>query len=121
MTLECLGIVALSLIAGVALAAAAGFRAFLPLLVLSAAAHLGLLIPPEAMRFLESDTALIALAVAAELSGRSDAPTQWGAIVWFTSRWLYLPLYLFGVEVWRSLVWFIGACGLAAMLIGVLL
>lgn len=57
--------VALSLIAGVALAAAAGLRAFLPLLVLSAAARLGLVHLHEGVAFLESDVALIALVVGA--------------------------------------------------------
>lgn len=74
----------------------------------------------RAMRnFLETYAVFIALAAATELAGRADMLTQWGAIAWFAGRALYLPLYILGVENWRSGVWFISACGLAAMFIGV--
>lgn len=69
--------------------------------------------------FLETYGVFIALAVATELAGRSDALTQWGAHIWFWSRIVYLPLYLVGVQDIRSLVWFISAIGLALMFFGV--
>lgn len=69
--------------------------------------------------FMETYAVFIALAVATEISGRSDVLTQWGAIIWFVCRWIYLPLYVFGVPNIRSLVWFISALALAAMFIGV--
>lgn len=69
--------------------------------------------------FLETYAAFIALAVATELTGRSDALTQWGAIVWFWLRIAYLPLYLIGIRYVRSLVWFVSALALVAMFIGV--
>lgn len=69
--------------------------------------------------FLETYGVFIALAVATELSGRSDALTVWGAQIWFWCRILYLPLYLFGVVNIRSLVWFVSAIGLALMFFGV--
>ena len=69
--------------------------------------------------FLETYAVFIALAVATELSGRSDVFTQWGAVVWFVCRWVYLPLYVFGVPNVRSLVWFVSALALGAMFIGV--
>jgi uncharacterized MAPEG superfamily protein len=69
--------------------------------------------------FLETYGVFIALAVATELAGRSDALTQWGAIVWFACRWAYLPLYVFGVPYVRSMVWFVSGLGLAAMFLGV--
>lgn len=71
--------------------------------------------------FLETYAVFIALAVAIELSGRSDALTQWGAHLWFWSRWVYLPLYIFGVAYVRSAVWTISAIGLALMFFGVVL
>jgi uncharacterized MAPEG superfamily protein len=68
---------------------------------------------------LETYGVFVALAVAIELSGRSDALTQWGAHIWFWSRWLYLPLYVFGVPFIRSLVWLVSATGLMLMFFGV--
>lgn len=71
--------------------------------------------------FLETYGVFIALAVATELSGRSDDLTRWGAHIWFWSRWVYLPLYVFGVLYWRSLVWNVAGIGLGLMFIGLLL
>jgi uncharacterized MAPEG superfamily protein len=71
--------------------------------------------------FLETYAVFIALAVATELSGRSDGLTQWGAMIWFWLRIAYLPLYLAGVPYLRSLVWFVSAIGLMLMFLGVLL
>lgn len=70
---------------------------------------------------LETYAVFVVLAVVTELSGRSDALTQWGAQLWFWSRWVYLPLYIFGVQYIRSLVWLVSAVGLAMMFLGVLL
>ena len=61
----------------------------------------------------------VALAVATELSGRSDGLTQWGAQLYFWARWAYLPLYLAGVQYLRSLVWLVAAAGLMLMFFGV--
>ena len=68
---------------------------------------------------IETYGVFVALAVATELSGRSDALTQWGAHLYFWARWLYLPLYLFGVPFLRSLVWLAAAGGLMLMFFGV--
>jgi len=69
--------------------------------------------------FLETYALFIALAVATELSGRSDVFTQWGASIWFVCRIVYLPLYLTGVQNIRSLVWFVSFIGLILLFIGV--
>lgn len=69
--------------------------------------------------FLETYAVFIALAVATELSGRSDGLTVWGAQLWFWCRIAYLPLYIAGVVNIRSLVWFISAIGLTLMFLGV--
>ena len=71
--------------------------------------------------FLETYAVFIALAVATELTGRSDWLTQWGAAIWFWLRIAYLPLYLAGIQYIRSLVWLVSAIGLAMMFFGVLL
>lgn len=68
---------------------------------------------------LETYAVFVALAVATELSGRSDALTQWGAQFYFWPRLVYLPLYIFGVQYVRSAVWLLSALGLVLMFIGV--
>jgi hypothetical protein len=69
--METLGTALVSIMAGLALAAAAGLRAFVPLLVLSIAARLGAVDLHDNMAFLASDVALWSLLLAAliELTG----------------------------------------------------
>lgn len=69
--------------------------------------------------FLESYAIFVALAVATELSGRSDALTQWGCHLYFWARVVYLPLYVSGVSPARSIVWTLSAIGLTLLFIGV--
>mgnify|MGYP001134287574 CR=1 FL=1 len=71
--------------------------------------------------FLETYPAFVVLVAVVELADRSDALTVWGAHIWFWARWVYLPLYLFGVFFVRSLVWTIAAVGLTMMFAGILL
>lgn len=59
--------VALSLVTGVALAAAAGFRAFVPLLATGLAVHYGVVEPAAGFEWLGEPTALAALAAATAL------------------------------------------------------
>ncbi|MEQ1768958.1 MAG: MAPEG family protein [Devosia sp.] len=70
--------------------------------------------------FLETWPALIILALVGHLVVPGDPLVFWGGIIWFVCRLAYLPLYLFGVFMVRSLVWFTGAIGLALMFFGVL-
>jgi uncharacterized MAPEG superfamily protein len=69
---------------------------------------------------IETYGVFVALAVAIEISGRSDALTVWGAQLYFWARIVYLPLYLFGVQFIRSLVWCVAALGLLLMFVGIL-
>lgn len=69
--------------------------------------------------FLETYSIFIALAVATELSGRSDGLTQWGAQIWFWARWAYLPAYFIDIRQMRSLIWTISLVGLLLMFAGV--
>lgn len=66
------GTVAVSILAGIALASAAGLRAFLPLLAVGVGSRLGLVHLHEGFGFLRSNTALLALAVAAGLEMTAD-------------------------------------------------
>ncbi|ODT82778.1 MAG: hypothetical protein ABS76_06905 [Pelagibacterium sp. SCN 64-44] len=69
--------------------------------------------------FLETYGIFIALAVATELSGRSDALTQWGAQIWFWARWAYLPAYFVDIPFLRSAIWTVSAIGLIVLFVGV--
>ena len=69
--------------------------------------------------FLETYGVFIALALAIELSGRSDGLTQWGAQIWFWARLVYIPAYVGGVPFVRSMIWLVSGLGLGLMLLGV--
>lgn len=69
--------------------------------------------------FLETYPIFIALAVATELSGRSDGLTQWGSQIWFWARWAYLPGYFVPWPFVRSAIWTVSMLGLLLLFIGV--
>lgn len=69
--------------------------------------------------FLETYGLFIALAVATELTGRSDGLTQWGGAIWLAMRVLYLPAYISGIPFLRSGIWMVSAAGLVMMFVGV--
>lgn len=68
---------------------------------------------------LETYGVFVALAIATELTGRSDVMTHWGSHLWFWSRWLYLPAYVAGIPFVRSAIWVVSALGLVLMFLGV--
>ena len=70
--------------------------------------------------FMETWPAFIILALVAHLADPGDAVVFWGAVVWYVGRIVYLPLYLFGVPMIRSLVWCVATAGLGMMFFGVL-
>ena len=70
--------------------------------------------------FSETFPLFAALVFAAHAAGRHDALTEWGAILYFVARLIYLPLYAFGVPLARSLVWNVAASGMALMLVALL-
>jgi uncharacterized MAPEG superfamily protein len=67
--------------------------------------------------FQETYPAFIALALGLAVTGQTGAPGATGAILWFTARVLYIPLYLLGVPYVRSLAWTASMIGLLLMLI----
>lgn len=69
--------------------------------------------------FLETYGLFIALAVATELSGRSNGLTQWGTQLWFWARVAYLPAYFIDIPFARSAVWTLSLVGLVMLFIGV--
>lgn len=69
--------------------------------------------------FLETYGLFVALVAVAAISGRVNALTAWGAHLYFWARIVYLPLYMFAVPWWRSLVWWVGFMGLILLFVGV--
>lgn len=70
--------------------------------------------------FHETWLAYVILILIAHLAMPGDALIFWGAIVWGAARIAYLPLYLAGTFMIRSLVWNLSLVGLALMFFGVL-
>lgn len=67
--------------------------------------------------FLETYPAFIALALALEISGKGGEVGIIGAWVWLASRIAFVALYVAGVPVLRSIVWFVSLFGLILMLV----
>jgi uncharacterized MAPEG superfamily protein len=65
--------------------------------------------------FQETWPIFISLALIGHLAMQGEPLMFWGALVWFAARLIYLPLYLFGVFLVRSLVWTVSLIGLIIM------
>lgn len=61
-----------------------------------------------------------ALAVAVVVAGNSGALSRWGAGLYVAGRVAYLPLYVLGVPLVRSLVWNVAALGIGVLLVALL-
>ncbi len=69
--------------------------------------------------FSETFPLFAALLLAAQGIGRHSWLTEAGAILYFVARLAYLPLYVFGVPIVRSLVWNVAALGMALLLVAI--
>ncbi len=65
----------------------------------------------------ETWPALIALALALAVMGRTGGVGAVGAGIWLAARLVYLPLYLTGVKGWRTGVYVVSMAGLTMMLV----
>ncbi|MCJ2012400.1 MAPEG family protein [Methylobacterium sp. J-076] len=65
----------------------------------------------------ETWPALIAMALALAVTGRTGGVGAVGALVWLAARLVYIPLYLAGIPVWRTLVYVVSMAGLAMMVV----
>lgn len=70
--------------------------------------------------FLESFPIFAASVVAAVLMGRTGHTTLAGAWLYVVARALYVPLYASGVNLLRSLVWFVSLIGIVLELVALL-
>jgi uncharacterized MAPEG superfamily protein len=71
--------------------------------------------------FLETYPLFIGLVAVAELSGRHDTMTTYGALLYVAARIGYLPLYITGLSAIRSTFWSLGMIGLGLIFIGILI
>ncbi|AQS88390.1 hypothetical protein A0U93_11055 [Neoasaia chiangmaiensis] len=69
--------------------------------------------------FMETFGFFAAAVLVAGLLGRHDALTLSGAWVYVISRFIYWPLYVWGVPVIRSLVWGASVVGIVLVLLGI--
>jgi uncharacterized MAPEG superfamily protein len=70
--------------------------------------------------FLETFPLFAALVLAVVVTGKSGPLSEWAAGLYFASRVLYLPLYVFGVPLVRSLVWNVAALGILLLIVALL-
>jgi uncharacterized MAPEG superfamily protein len=70
--------------------------------------------------FNETYVPFVVMLLVAHLADRNDPAVLWGTGLWFVARIVYLPLYLGGVFMLRSLVWCAILIGLALMFLGIL-
>jgi uncharacterized MAPEG superfamily protein len=68
--------------------------------------------------FTETFPFAAAAILAAEVLGRHNGLTGWGAALYFWGRLVYVPLYAAGVPFVRSLVWLVATAGIVVVLVG---
>ena len=64
---------------------------------------------------LEALPIFLALALLAMVTGHDTRDVKSAALVFLVARVVYVPAYLSGIPMFRSLVWLIGTAGLAMM------
>jgi len=65
--------------------------------------------------YLETLPAFVALAAIIAITGQGTETTAMGAALYFWARIAYIPCYVSGVPVIRSIAWFASLAGLALM------
>jgi uncharacterized MAPEG superfamily protein len=65
---------------------------------------------------LETYAAFVGLALALAVTGKAGGSGALGAEVWFWSRVVYVPIFIAGIPVIRTLVWLASIVGLVMML-----
>lgn len=67
--------------------------------------------------FLETYPAFIALALALPVTGKGGGIGETGAWLWLAARVGFLGLYVAGVPLLRTIVWFVSLAGISMMLV----
>lgn len=69
--------------------------------------------------FLETFVFFAAAVVCAIASGRDGHLAELGALMYFLARVAYLPIYIIGIPVLRSLVWIVSLVGLLMVVVAI--
>lgn len=67
--------------------------------------------------FLETFPLFATVVLVANAMGVHNALTAWGAGLYFWARVVYLPVYMAGINVVRTLVWFTSIAGIVLFLV----
>jgi uncharacterized MAPEG superfamily protein len=71
--------------------------------------------------FLETFPLFAAAVLIVQAAGRHDWMTVWGAQLYFWGRVAYVPLYVLGVPLVRSLIWNVATFGIVLILLSLAL
>ena len=71
--------------------------------------------------FLETFPFFICAVLVAHVLDLHNTFTEWGAILYFWGRVLYLPLYACGVRVLRSVAWNVATMGIVLIVVSVII
>ena len=71
--------------------------------------------------FLETFPLFVAAVLAAHVSDTHNALTEWGARLYLCGRVAYVPLYVAGVPLVRSLVWNVATAGIILFVVALFL
>ena len=66
--------------------------------------------------FRETFPIFVAAVLLVTVLGRHSARTEWGAQLYFWMRVLYLPLYMLGVPMLRTIIWLLATVGILLVL-----
>ena len=69
--------------------------------------------------FLETFPFFIAAILAANALELHNAYTEWGALLYFWGRVVYLPLYAFGIRIVRSIAWNVATLGIVLLVVSI--
>ena len=69
--------------------------------------------------FLETFPFFIAAVLVANALELHNAYTEWGALLYFWGRVVYLPLYAFGIRIVRSIAWNVATLGIVLMVVSI--
>ncbi len=71
--------------------------------------------------FLETFPLFAAVVLVAHVSDTHNALTEWGALLYFGARLVYVALYAAGVPLMRSLVWNVATVGIILFVVALFL
>lgn len=69
------------------------------------------------VNFLQTFVGFVAVSLALSVTEMGTEVTALGAAMWFWARVVYVPAYICGVPLLRSIAWFVSIAGLIIMLL----